>query len=250
MKNFILTAMAMIAGLAMASQPKGQTLSFATEGPDLYADGTTVLDGEQYALVHVNAGQTFAGFLADGTLADPVNNQLVCKASAAKDGKCDQQNVTIAEGVIPKGGSFVVVMLDTRVLGGGFGDLVNGYGVAEQIGNAKLTDAGQSFASLQDMKSTQGKAVGFAPGTPAGVPSNPEITGIEVVGTKVRVKVRNTSSQMSYRLASKTDAKASGWTQPMAGVKGKASASEELVIEEDVKEGVKLFKVVGPTVEQ
>ena len=41
--------------------------TFSTPGPDRYADGTVVADGECYALVWSPKGSTFAGFSADGT---------------------------------------------------------------------------------------------------------------------------------------------------------------------------------------
>ena len=42
-------------------------IAFSTKGPDRYADGTTVLDGECYALVWSIDGN-FDGFSADGRI--------------------------------------------------------------------------------------------------------------------------------------------------------------------------------------
>ena len=45
-------------------------LVFWTNGPDRYADGSSVQNGECYALVCTKAGAAFAGFNADGSVRD------------------------------------------------------------------------------------------------------------------------------------------------------------------------------------
>ena len=59
---------------------------FYSEGPDRYADGSVVLDGEVYALV-LSKGE-FAGLNADGSLVDPANDTILAAASIAKGGEC------------------------------------------------------------------------------------------------------------------------------------------------------------------
>ena len=73
-------------GIAFAGM-EDQVLRFSTPGPDRYADGSVVRDGECYALVWSPKGQAFAGFNADGT-AVSANDRVVLAASLAKDGKC------------------------------------------------------------------------------------------------------------------------------------------------------------------
>ena len=102
MKTLLFLACAMVSGwtcvAAPACQPKGDTFPVFTDGIDLYEDGTQVLDGERYALVYVAEGQTFGGFLTDGTLADPANNKIVTDKLYAKGGKCEYTPVQIPEG--------------------------------------------------------------------------------------------------------------------------------------------------------
>ena len=64
-----------------------KVLRFSTVGPDRYADGSVVVDGECYALVWSPAGKTFSGFNADGT---PVSSRdrVVLAGALAQGGKC------------------------------------------------------------------------------------------------------------------------------------------------------------------
>ena len=64
-----------------------KVLRFSTPGPDRYADGSRVLDGECYALVWSPKGSAFAGFNADG-MAVSANDRVVLAAPLAQDGKC------------------------------------------------------------------------------------------------------------------------------------------------------------------
>ena len=59
-----------------------KVLKFSSSGPDRYADGSIVVDGECYALVWSPKGRSFAGFNADGTPISPVD-RVVLAASLA-----------------------------------------------------------------------------------------------------------------------------------------------------------------------
>ena len=59
-------AVVMCAACAFGSM-QDKLARFSTPGPDRYADGSIVQDGECYALVWSPAGTAFAGFNADGT---------------------------------------------------------------------------------------------------------------------------------------------------------------------------------------
>ena len=101
-------------GLAAASfaDMNDALLSFATQGPDKYADGTTVIDGECYALVWTANGATFGGFNADGTLVS-ATDRIVLAAPLAKGGKCPQTlfqiNAAVADEL--KDGTYAVYLL-------------------------------------------------------------------------------------------------------------------------------------------
>ena len=85
MKKLTLTMA--VAGLALASLAavNDTLISFSTPGPDTYLDGTTVQDGECYALVWSQDG-VFEGVKADGTAVD-ANDRVVLVAPVAKGGR-------------------------------------------------------------------------------------------------------------------------------------------------------------------
>ena len=92
-----------------------KVLRFSTPGPDRYADGSRVLDGECYALVWSPKGMTFAGFNADGT-AVSITDRVVLAAPLAQDGKCRDAifQVPAAEYAALAGGEWAVCLVDTR----------------------------------------------------------------------------------------------------------------------------------------
>ena len=71
----VLLAFAVFPMIASASV-QDKVARFSTPGPDCYADGTLVADGECYALVWSPKGATFAGFNADGT-AISANDRVI-----------------------------------------------------------------------------------------------------------------------------------------------------------------------------
>ncbi len=111
-----LTLMMGVAGLALASLAavNDTLISFSTPGPDTYLDGTTVRDGECYALVWSQDG-VFEGVKADGTAVD-ANDRVVLVAPVAKDGRCPDlvYQVAAATAEALEGGRYGVYLLDTR----------------------------------------------------------------------------------------------------------------------------------------
>ena len=92
---------------------------FSTPGPDRYADGSIVQDGECYALVWSPAGKTFSGFNADGTPVSSID-RVVLAAPLALGGKCRDSlfQVPAAEYAALAGGEWAVCLVDTRNLAG------------------------------------------------------------------------------------------------------------------------------------
>lgn len=111
-----LTLMMGVAGLALASLAavNDTLISFSTPGPDTYRDGTTVRDGECYALVWSQDG-VFEGVKDDGTAVD-ANDRVVLVAPVAKGGRCPDlvYQVAAATAEALKGGRYGVYLLDTR----------------------------------------------------------------------------------------------------------------------------------------
>ena len=114
MKKLTLTMA--VAGLALASLTavNDTLISFSTPGPDTYLDGTTVQDGECYALAWSQDGM-FEGGKADGTAVD-ANDRVVLVAPVAKGGRCPDlvYQVAAATAEALKGGRYGVYLLDTR----------------------------------------------------------------------------------------------------------------------------------------
>jgi hypothetical protein len=250
MKNILWT----LAYVALASSALAvnlgdkKTLTFSTTGVDKYTDGTTVLDNEQYALVYVAPTKTFGGFYTDGSLVNTDDNQLLCKLAVAKDGKCPEQRVQFNWSLIKKGagGSFVVVVLDTRSpdtsTTGKLGDLIMGWGVAGQT-------AGISSSSIEikSISSDQAVSPGNAPQLPPDVVA-PVITGIEVKNDKVIVSMENVSPKAYYGLNATDDVKKNKgqWLKTEFAKRKKGDASGKMELEYPVSEGAKFFQVVAP----
>lgn len=234
------TLVAGLVGLLAAASFAGKdnvVVTFFTTGPDQYADGTPVVDGETYALVFTPNGSTFQGFNADGSA---VGDSIVAlKAPVAKGGKCPFVKFEIDEAYAKKNyanGTWGVYLLDTRVFAaapgadgqpqatGAFGKAVNGYG-------AVATGDGTGFVSAD---ATSAKASGSLPADKGAV----KITGIKLLDGKVFITVAGTVSSKSYQVqagatpdAIATDAMAVGNT---AG---------EMIIVRDQKAGGEFFSV-------
>ena len=187
-------------------------ISFSTKGPDTYADGTTVMDGECYALVWIPEGASGAAIEADGTAADGA--KIVLVAPIAKNGRCPNVVYRVgAERVASefKKGSWSVYLLDTRrysygeagepvvTLAGikpdGTVRLIN---ASSKVGDATLkADAGDNFSLAA--------AVATSATRPASIPDDapqPKIAGIEVKGGNVYVTVENAAPYLAYDLSS------------------------------------------------
>ena len=208
-----------------------KVLRFSTSGPDRYADGSRVLDGECYALVWSPKGTAFAGFNADGT-AVSANDRVVLAAPLAQNGKCRDSifQVPAAEYAALAGGEWAVCLVDTRNVYGvpaGVQDgkplRVNRWGLV-QTGvtveePSKMTTAATSSRGLLAVAGgTRSVASGADTevGSPqsqkgvrasvlSAVPSNlkpPQITEIEVGDGEVWLAVKDTVPYLSYTIVS------------------------------------------------
>ena len=206
-----------VAGLAFAATAaiNDALLAFSTVGPDKYADGTTVLDGECYALVWTKNGATFGGIAADGT-AIAETDEIVLVAPVAKDGHCPNVlfQIDSAKADALADGTYGVYLLDTRVAANGTTkpagvkngklSLVNGYGLttkATKVG--KATAGGAAKAEEKDSEGGQVVAAGAA--APKDLPQ-PKITSIKIEGDYVKLTVQNMPGFM--RVSSGTTASA------------------------------------------
>ena len=108
--------LALAAAFAASAAVNDVRLTFYTKGPDAYKDGTTVRDGEFYALVWVAKDAAFQGFNADGTLVAKEGNELIAAVPFAENGHLAfcAKLVAAADMARYEGGTFELVMLDTR----------------------------------------------------------------------------------------------------------------------------------------
>ena len=205
MKNILMTILAAVAIPAMAGQDN-ILATFSTKGPDCYADGTVVKDGECYALVWTKAGATFAGITVTGEAAgDQDLNRVLCVAPLAKDGHCREVVVEVNKVVADRyagAGTFSLHLLDTRKADGTPGGLeagVNGYGTAQEFSLAAKSAADGVQAGV----ATNAALAATATILPASIPQ-PKIKSIEVKDGIVRLTVERTSRLMRYGVSSGT----------------------------------------------
>ncbi len=232
MKKALFSMMTLLLGVtAMAADLEQLTLSISTPGPDFYADGTPVLTGETYLLVYVRAGAAFQGVLTDGTLADPVNNLIVTKGVAVAGSKCGFKAIQYPADLYPSGGSWVIVLLDTRDAAGAVGGLV----AAQGAGPSAAAAAGDSTA-LNAVGVTAAQGIGSVTLTasatsaaPAGTPA-PVIAEVNPQGETVNVRIRNFSDKALYEVQSTTDLASGAW-QSATGGKQRVQATAQAVVQ-------------------
>jgi outer membrane lipoprotein SlyB len=245
----VLLAASSFAGLSQL------TLSISTPGPDTYADGQPVQVGETYLLVYVNQGASFQGLYTDGSLVDPVNNRVATKAYAVAGAKCGFKAVQYPAELFPAGGSWVIVVLDTRTGDGALGGLVAGQGVS-----AATVAAGSTSTSLGAVgAASQGVAGLTVSGqtlAPAGTPA-PEITAVQPNGDTVNVRFKNFSDKALYEVQSTTDL--AGQWQTVAKrvqataqniVQGENGAELPAAVQVPAGDKVRFFKVIVPNAAQ
>lgn len=242
----ILAAAAVLSSAAAFSAANDAMVSFSTKGPDKYADGATVLDGECYALVWTAPGSAGLAVAADGTAS---GGEIVLAAPVAKGGRCPKVIFEVnADDMAKKykGGSWSVLLLDTRRWGAdgvarpagtvaGKVTLVNATG---EVSGGSVNVATASSSSV----SAVAAAVASATAVPEGTPS-PTITGIRVEGANVFVSVKGTVPYLQYGLSSGStpDAVTEGVSEtPQTGA---SAPDEEIVLVAPAKSGGAFFKV-------
>ncbi len=229
-----IAALFALASAAVFAGASDVQIMFMTPGPDLYADGTTVLDGEYYALA-----------LAPAAGGDPI--VLVAK-SLAQDGKCKCHNFFLTEedvASLPEG-TLGVYMLDTR----DFAADSTGKTLATIEEGAKPELSKNAMAAAKKTIVVSGSfasaiaSTAVAPGDydleAAGVPQ-PQVKEITVEGDEVVVKVVGTRPFVGYTLKSGDDVTN---FQVIGDPKsGDVSETEPIELRVPKKDGAQFFKV-------
>lgn len=146
-------ALAMAASCAFADAAN-VLIMFSTPGPDKYADGATVLDGERYALVW-SADGNFDGIKTDGTAVD--NKDLVIDFAYAKNGRCPftvYQIDSMSQNA-KRTGVYGVYLLDTRTADKKSVVVTAANGLPEVVNGAI---SAQDYTAAAAMASTEKKA--------------------------------------------------------------------------------------------
>ena len=245
-KISVMLAAAAFAGAAFAAQ-NDALVSFSTKGPDKYADGATVLDGECYALVWTAPGSAGLTVAADGTAT---GGEIVLVAPVAKGGRCPKVIFEVDADDMAnkyKGGSWSVLLLDTRRWGAdgsarpagtvaGKVALVNATG-AVSGGSVKVATANSSSVSA-----ISAAVASASTAVPEGTP-RPTITGIRVEGANVFVTVKGTVPYLQYGLTVGDEPGAVTDSVSEAPQTGAAAPDEEIVLVAPAKAGGAFFKV-------
>ena len=216
----VLLAFAVFPMIASASV-QDKVARFSTPGPDCYADGTLVADGECYALVWSPKGATFAGFNADGT-AISANDRVVFAAPLALEGKCRDSlfQIPADEYAELEGGEWAVCLVDTRMANGVPAGVANNAPLRVNRWGAVRNEVKISTASTLALDSIAapkagGRSLlaaaapseaGVCAGTLSAVPDSvkpPTITGLDVLDSgEVWLEVADTVPFLSYTIIS------------------------------------------------
>lgn len=227
MKKSLIAVFATV--LATAVFAEDYVLTFSTLGPDKYADGATVLDGEKYALVWTPEGAEFAGFNLDGSAVAP--SKVVIAAPVAKGGKCPKVLFAVTEEKLAefKDGTWGVYLLDTRVYP------VNANG--EITGDPSVGGTCKGYGKAADANGAGfGSAASSAP-VSAGTIITPElkIKNIAFDGDNVLITVQGAAGKFQLSAGDAPNALAEGAVR--------ASEEDEMIIVRPKKSGGEFFQV-------
>ncbi len=192
-------------------------LTFVTlksDGPDKYADGTVVKNGERYAVVYAaDPGQV--KFLANGKVT---GGTLVLTSPIAKDGGCPETCFQLGENLTKdcSGGDYKLFLLDTRLADGSIAPAVNGK-VPLVNGYALVEGASVQVSAISELPSDTPKV---------------EFTDIEVGDEWVSLTMKNTVPYVQYTV---DDDEASVSN-------GKADLNDTITITVPRKDGGQTFK--------
>lgn len=228
MKKTIAAICAFASAVAVAGM-NDLLISFSTQGPDKYADGTDVQVGECYSLVYTKA---------DGS------QEIVLNYQTKLAGKCSSVVYMVDEVTAAKysGGTWGVYLLDTRDFANGgtpAGLDANGQPKVEPWVKAEVVSSVASSGNFGSATTDKAVSAGSYDLAAADVPQ-PTVTGIKIVGANVVVTVANTRPFVGYTLVSGKDT--TNFSIPAAtGTNGDLAGDIELIAPK--KDGAQFFKV-------
>ena len=201
-KKIAMFALALTLGTAFAAE-NDAVVVYSTKGPDTYADGSVVRNGECYALVWVKSGAAFAGINADGTAVDAAANAIVAITAIATNGCCPTVGFQIPadRATAYAGGTYSLCVLDTRGANGevlgldadGKVRAVNGWGLVEDA-SVSVTAGGLAMKSGASVQSATESEV------PETTPQ-PQIKSFRVENGYAYITVAQTVSYLKYNVS-------------------------------------------------
>ena len=239
-KTIAFLAAGLCAGTLLAGM-NNVVIQFTTVGPDKYADGTTVMDGECYALVWTPTGSEFQGIDAEGEAAG--DSKVAVKAPIAIGGKCPNVQFQIDEIYANENypnGTWGVYLLDTRkfateevtvtVDGKDIKQTkvlldANGKKSATEVGGA-VSGYGQVVSNVGRSLSPAGAKAGTVQSIPAGI-QPPTIKDFKVVNGMAYLYLKDTSSAVSYGVAA---GQAPGTLKPVSQQPVQGGGNETIII--------------------
>ena len=239
-KTIAFLAAGLCAGTLLAGM-NNVVIQFSTVGPDKYADGTTVMDGECYALVWTPTGSEFQGINDKGEAAG--DSKVAVKAPIAIGGKCPnvqfQIDETFANENYPNG-TWGVYLLDTRKFATEEVPVTvdgkevkqtkvlldaNGKKSATGVGGA-VSGYGQVVSNVGRSLSPAGAKAGTVQSIPAGI-QPPTIKDFKVVNGMAYLYLKDTSSAVSYGVAA---GQAPGTLKPVSQQPVQGGGNETIII--------------------
>ena len=233
MKKLLLGVAVCVANLCFGDA-SNLLVTFSTPGPDRYADGKTVLDGERYALVYVRG--SFGGIAADGRAVD-ADDAVVAVLSRAEKGRCPTTVFQVPSELANTltGGSYAVYLLDTRLAPAADGavrlaptDAKTGLPTAIAKTTEVATEIAANAYAGTRATGVAAAADAVATAVPADAPQ-PVIKSIRVDGAYVYITVAGTIPSLQYNVAGgeTPDSLMPGVGAPAQGA---ASVDEEITI--------------------
>ncbi|MBO6167255.1 MAG: hypothetical protein J6P13_02760 [Kiritimatiellae bacterium] len=241
MKKNMLSLFAAMAATAAFAAANDVLITFSTPGPDKYADGKAVMDGECYALCWSKNFDAFA-INSDGTAT---GGEVVLFAPLAKAGRCPKVVFEVDAGKFDaKGyanGKWAVYLLDTRKfttsadgkLSVSLAGSLKGVNTSGMVGSAVSVGTG-ALSTLSGVAATATDVAGDV------VVAEPKITGIRVYGGNVYVTVKG-APYLGYGLTA-GDTPATVDTD-VENATADATGEEEVTIVTPAKAGGGFFKV-------
>lgn len=227
-RAFLLGAVAFSCLRAFGASESASLMTFSTEGPDSYADGTPVLDGEYYALVYQTAAAGDVRFTLSGEIASENGSGVSIGTNAAallralpraKGGRCPNTTFSIETEDLPKlsgTGLLRLYLLDTRVYEDG----------VARVGGLESVQASVPVTATCQITTgaSKGRLALSAPFTATDLEADvppPRITGITVAGGTVTLTVEDTVDHVNYTADDPISETCSFKVSPTTGKTGK-----------------------------